>query len=40
MEEGKTGVGRNVISLEERGFRSCGEGLRIYDGVANGILGD
>ena len=40
MEEGKTGVGRKIISLDERPFRSCGEGLRIYDGVANGTLGD
>ena len=29
-----------MISLEEWGFRSCGEGLRIYDGVANGTLRD
>lgn len=40
MEEGQTGVGRSIISLEEREFRSCGEGLRIDHGVANGTLCD
>ncbi len=40
MEEGKTGVCRSMISLEEMGFWTCGEGDRIYDGVANGILTD
>lgn len=36
MEEGETGVCRSMILLEERGFRTGGEGLRTYDGVANG----
>ena len=40
VEEGETGVCMRMISLEERGFRSCGEGLRIDDGVANGTLCD
>ena len=37
---GETGVCSSMISLDEMGFRSCGEGLRIHDGVANGSLGD
>ena len=36
VDEGLTGVCRSMISLEERGFRTGGEGLKIYDGVANG----
>ena len=36
VDEGETGVCRSMISLEERGFRTGGEGFRIYDGVANG----
>ena len=36
MDEGETGVCRSMISLDERGFRTGGEGLRICDGVANG----
>lgn len=40
VEGGETGVCMSMISLEERGFRSCGEGLRIDDGVANGTLCD
>ena len=33
MDEGKTGVCRSMISLVERGFRTGGEGHRIYDSV-------
>ena len=36
VDEGLTGVCRSMISLEEKAFRTGGEGLKIYGGVANG----